>query len=268
MRLTVRGADVQIATGGRSLDRDEPLVVLVHGAALDGSVWFQQTRFLAFHGYRAVAVDLPGHGHSDGPLLGSIAEIADWLAELVDVLGSPAHLVGHSMGALVVIDAAARHGELVRSIVLLGAGLTMPVHPELQAAADADDDLADHLIAAWSHSQRQHIGDNPTPGLWMIGETVSLLHQAPDGVLATDLAACNTFDGAVALLPDIRCPITILAGTEDRMTPLRGARALAEAAPHATLKVVEGAGHLSMQGRPAVVRRALIDHLASAETHS
>jgi pimeloyl-ACP methyl ester carboxylesterase len=265
MRLTVRGAGVQLATGGRSLDRGEPLVVLIHGAALDGSVWFQQTRFLAFHGYRAVAPDLPGHGHSDGPHLGSITAITDWLAELVDSLGSPAHLVGHSMGALIAIDAAARHQQMVRSIVLLGAGLSMPVHPELQAAAEADDDLADQLIAAWSHGHRQHIGDNPTPGLWMLGETVSLLHQAPDGVLATDLAACNSFHDAAVLLGDIACPITILAGTEDRMTPLRSARELADAAPHSTLKVVNGAGHLSMQGRPDVVRAALLDHLAAAE---
>jgi pimeloyl-ACP methyl ester carboxylesterase len=99
----------------------------------------------------------------------------------------------------------------------------------------------------------------------MLGETVSLLHQAPDGVLATDLAACNSFHDAAVLLGDIACPITILAGTEDRMTPLRSARELADAAPHSTLKVVNGAGHLSMQGRPDVVRAALLDHLAAAE---
>ena len=63
MQLVVDDRTVHAATGAVPLEgRDEPLVVLLHGSGMDRSVWSHQTRFLAHHGFRAVAVDLPGHG--------------------------------------------------------------------------------------------------------------------------------------------------------------------------------------------------------------
>ncbi|MDP6281291.1 MAG: alpha/beta fold hydrolase, partial [Acidimicrobiales bacterium] len=98
MHLVVDGRSVNAATGAVPVqpDSSDPLVVLLHGAGMDRSVWSQQTRFLAHHGYRAIAVDLPGHGESEGPALGSIPDLAAWVAALATELGGPLHLVGHS----------------------------------------------------------------------------------------------------------------------------------------------------------------------------
>lgn len=266
MRLDLAGASVQVATGGRSLDGNDPLVVLVHGAAVNRSVWYQQTRFLAHNGFRAVAPDLPGHGGTPGPPLGTIDDMADWLARVVADLGGTAHLVGHSMGALVALDTAARHPDVVRSLVLFGVGAAMPVHPDLQAAADRDADVADELVAAWSHGPAQHVGHNPNPGLWMIGGAVSLLHTAADGVLASDLAACSAFDQAPDRLAEVSCRITVVAGADDRMTPPRATDALVAAVPSAHLVTVADAGHMAMQEAPAASRDVLVAHLAAAES--
>ena len=123
MQLVVDDRTVHAATGAVPLEgRDEPLVVLLHGSGMDRSVWSHQTRFLAHHGFRAVAVDLPGHGRSEGPALDSIEAIADWVARLAGALDGPAHLVGHSMGALVALDTAARHPGAVASARELAAG--------------------------------------------------------------------------------------------------------------------------------------------------
>ena len=61
MILNVNNQTIHGATGAVPLaNRSEPLVVLVHGAGMDRTVWSHQTRFLAHHGFRALAVDLPG----------------------------------------------------------------------------------------------------------------------------------------------------------------------------------------------------------------
>ena len=61
--IEVAGVAVGAATGGRALEPDRPLLVMVHGAGLDRTLWQLQTRYFAAHGYSVLAVDaLLGHG--------------------------------------------------------------------------------------------------------------------------------------------------------------------------------------------------------------
>ena len=62
MELTLDGKTVRYANGGRAHDPALPGVVLVHGAGMNRTVWQLQTRYLAHHGFRVAALDLPGHG--------------------------------------------------------------------------------------------------------------------------------------------------------------------------------------------------------------
>ncbi len=66
MNLTVDHKTIFAASGGREFDPTKPVVVLIHGAGQDRTIWSFQTRFLAHHGYAVLALDLPGHGGSDG----------------------------------------------------------------------------------------------------------------------------------------------------------------------------------------------------------
>ena len=88
MKLSVNGAEVFVATGGREFDRSLPTVVFIHGAGFDHSTWALHTRWFAHHGFGVLAPDLPGHGRSAGPSLSSIADMADWTAALLDAAGS------------------------------------------------------------------------------------------------------------------------------------------------------------------------------------
>ncbi|MFQ5555190.1 MAG: alpha/beta fold hydrolase, partial [Acidimicrobiia bacterium] len=76
MRLDVGGRTVRATTGGRELNHDLPLLVFLHGSGNNRTVWALQTRYFAAHGWAVLAVDLPGHGGSDGPCLESVEEIA------------------------------------------------------------------------------------------------------------------------------------------------------------------------------------------------
>ena len=113
MIVEVDGHEVHAATGGVEPSSEHPTVVLIHGAGMDSTIWSLQTRYLAHRGVRALAVDLPGHGRSGGRALGSIAELADWLVEFVAATHAVGrvHLVGHSMGSLIALEAAVRLGD-------------------------------------------------------------------------------------------------------------------------------------------------------------
>lgn len=265
METLIDGRVVRCATGGRSLEGDEPAVVLVHGAGGDRTVWQLQTRWIAHHGYRAAAVDLPGHGGSKGPALGSIEAMGEWLAGAVEALGlSPAHLVGHSMGTFVAMEAAARRPEVARSLVLLGTAGAMPVHPALQAAADADDPAAGRLITSWGIGSRAHTGGHASPGMWLIGANTSLLDRAPPGVLANDLAACDAYQGAESAAARVQCGVTLVLGREDKMTPNKRAAAMIAAFDDARTVHLDRVGHFMQVESPIPARQAIAAALAQA----
>ncbi len=258
MILQVAGRDVFAATGGRPFDSALPAVVFVHGAGADRTVWALQTRWFAHHGRSVLAVDLPGHGRSAGPPLGSVEEIADWIAALLDTAGSPdAALVGHSMGAAAALECAARHPGRVRALALLGTAPSMPVHPDLLAAARAGDHVAHELITDWSLGRRAHLGGSTAIGMWMAGGADALLDTVGYDVLAADLAASNAYEGAEAAAAQVRCPTLVVLGGDDRMTPRRKGEQLAAAIPGARTAVLPGSGHSLMAERPDEVLAAL-----------
>ena len=142
MKLSVNGTEVFAATGGRDFDKSLPAVVFIHGAGFDHSTWALHTRWFAHHGFAVLAPDLPGHGRSTGPSLGSIAEMADWTAALLDTASAAkAHLIGHSMGSLISLETAARHPDKVSALSLIGTAATMTVGPDLLKAAGIGEEL-------------------------------------------------------------------------------------------------------------------------------
>jgi pimeloyl-ACP methyl ester carboxylesterase len=258
MQLTVDGRTVFAATGGRDFDPALPAVVFVHGAGMDRTVWALQTRFFAYHGRGVLALDLPGHGRSEGPVLAAIAEIADWLTRLMDAAGlAQAALAGHSMGALAALDCAARHPDRVRALALLGVAPRMPVHPDLLAAAEADDHLAFDLVTDWAHGDSGHLGGARAPGLWLMGGGERLLERAAPGVLYKGLAACNAYEDAPARAAAVTCPTLLVLGADDRMTPAKAGRKLAEAIPGARVELVADSGHMMMTEKPDATLDAL-----------
>lgn len=263
MRLELDHRAVFVGTGGAAHRAGQPTIVFLHGAGMDHSVWALQSRWLAHHGYNVLAVDLPGHGASEGPALTDIGALADWTARLVEAAGAArAALVGHSMGALVALETAARRPGLVASLALIGASSRMPVHPDLLAAAKANSHDAVDMVSLWSLGAPATLGGNPSPGQWMLGGTERLLEKAAPGVLYADLAACDAYRTAAEAAAKVTCPTVVIAGERDLMTPLKGARALAAMIAGARLAATPGAGHMLMAERPDDVLQALKSSLA------
>lgn len=259
--ITVDAKSVFSSDGGRPFDAELPVLVFLHGAGMNHSMWALQSRYFAHHGYNVLAVDLPGHGRSEGPTLTSIEDMADWVWRLVDAVGAEkAALVGHSMGTFIALEAAAKAPERVRALGLVATGLKMPVHPELQEAADANQHKAFEFVVDWGFGARSHFGGHRPPGLWMMGAAMRILEHDGKGSLGSDFAACAVYEGAAAAAAKVVCPTIVIAGADDRMTPPKAGRAIADKIDGAGFEIVD-CGHMMMIEKPDETLDALIGTL-------
>jgi pimeloyl-ACP methyl ester carboxylesterase len=248
MQIEIAGCQTRLETSGNP---DGPLVILLHGSGSKGSVWAYQLQGLADDDWWLLAPDLPGHGQSQGDPLGDISSLADWTAKLLAGAGrEQATVVGHSMGALVAIELAARHPKLTNRIVLVGAVPRMAVNPDLLALAKVDDPQAFRLVASWSCCKGEESAE-----IRRVTEQ-RLLQNAP-GVLWTDLNACDSYVDLDAAAENVTCPVAVISGAEDRMTPASAGRELAARFPGGEHHAVASAGHEVMQEQPAKFNRIL-----------
>jgi pimeloyl-ACP methyl ester carboxylesterase len=258
MKFSIGGRDVFVATGGKQFDPSLPAVFLLHGAGFDHTAWALHDRWFAHHGFAVLAPDLPGHGRSAGPPLPSIGEMADWAMALLDAAGvNRAQLVGHSMGSLIALDAAARYPQRVTALSLVATAATMTVGPDLLNAAEANDEAAVDMVSIWGLGFKAELGGSLAPGLWMHGGAQSTLRNCKNGVLFSDLSACNSYQSGLAAAATISVPTTLVLGERDLMTPMRAGKALAAAIAHSRTVVLPGAGHMLMTERPDELLAAL-----------
>jgi pimeloyl-ACP methyl ester carboxylesterase len=263
MEFTVNGAIAYAYNGGKPFNPELPTVAFIHGAENDHSVWALQSRWFAHHGFGVLAVDLPGHGRSAGPLLPSVEAQADWLVALLDAAGvKQAALIGHSMGSLISLEAASRYAERVTKIALVGTAVPMPVSEGLLTAAREARPKAEGMVNVWSHGPRGALGGNTVPGMWMMGSSIRLAERAGDGVLFNDLNACNEYKRGIEAVAAARCPALLLVGSRDMMTSPRGAPKLAAALQDARIASIEGCGHALMAEYPDAVLDALRNFIA------
>ena len=259
MDLEVGGHRAYVAIGNKEIDRKDETVVFVHGVGQDHTVWVLPIRYFARHRRNVLAVDLPGHGRSDGPLLKTIEEMADWVVDVLDSVSvERAAIVGHSMGSLVALDAAGRHPDRFRSLAMVGVSIPLAVSDPLKESAERDSHDAIDMLTYWGHSKVAQVGGSPTPGMWMVGGGMRLLEQAAPGTIHVDLRACDEYAVGLDRGVGLKCPVLLLLGERDVMTPVRLAEKLRTTIPDQRTVVFSGAGHALLAERSDPVLDELI----------
>ncbi len=258
MQLTLAGQDVFYANGGVPFDATKPTLVCVHGAGMDHTVWTLFSRYFARNGYNVLAFDLPGHGRSGGVVLTSIEALAEWLLASLHALGiTQATLAGHSMGSLVCLHAAATLPSLARHVALLGFSYPMLVGKPLLEAAQRNEQTAIDMLMIWGHDYLAQIGGNAVAGMGIITPIQRLVERAAPGVLYADLNACHTYTQGAEMARQMQCPVTLILGDRDRMTPLKAARGFMQHFPQVELTLLKNCGHGMLEERPEETYRAL-----------
>jgi pimeloyl-ACP methyl ester carboxylesterase len=263
MNLSLQGKSAFAYTATHELDPAKRSIVFVHGAGLDHSSWGLQSRYFGYHGFNVLAVDLPAHGRSDGPALTTIGDMADWVKKFLDEkkIGSAA-VVGHSMGALIALEFAARYPENAQKVALIGVAYPMKVSDGFLDAARRNDPAAYDMETIWGHAAQVPLSGNPNPGMWMYGDTLARLERLAPGVLHADLTACNAYAGGLQAAAKIRCPALFILGARDVMTPPRAAQALSKAVADSRTVTMAPSGHSLMAESPDATLDALIAFLA------
>jgi pimeloyl-ACP methyl ester carboxylesterase len=263
VNIQLNGQAAFAYTAAHDIDPGKRSIVFVHGAGLDHSWWGLQSRYFGYHGYNVLAVDLPAHGRSEGPALTSIGEMADWVKQMLDEKKiKSAALVGHSMGALVALEFAARHPQAVEKIALIGVAYPMKVSDAFLDAAKRNDQAAYDMETIWGHAAQVPLAGNPSPGMWMYGDTLARLARLGPGVLHTDLSACNAYADGMAAAAKVTCPALFIVGARDVMTPPRAAQALAGAIADSRTVTIGPSGHSLMAEAPDATLDALIGFVA------
>jgi pimeloyl-ACP methyl ester carboxylesterase len=230
-----------------------PALVLLHGAGGLRLNWPAELRRLS--GATAYTLDLPGHGCSGG---GGRDAIADYAADVVaffDAVGiERAVVVGHSMGGAIALTMALDSPERVTALVLIATGARLRVAPSILERVSTDFEAAVSIITrhAWSQEVPSELVD--------LGR--ERFREAGPDVLLGDLIACDRFD-VMERLGEIDVPTLVVAGSADRLAPVKYAHYLAEHVSGAQIAIIEGAGHMVMLERPAeaasIIQHFLMD---------
>lgn len=249
-------------TAAHELDARKPTLVFVHGAGLDHSLFGLQSRYFGYHGWNVLAVDLPGHGRSEGPPLPTVEAVSQWIFSVADALSVKTFsIVGHSMGALVAVECAARRPERVERVALIGVAFPMKVSEPFLDAARRNDHAAYDMETIWGHAPQAPLGANPNPGMWMYGDSLARLERLAPGVLYNDLNACHTYSAGAESAAKVRCPVLFVLGRRDMMTPSKSGLEYTKAFTQAKTVQVAYSGHSLMTEAPDATLDALIAFL-------
>ncbi len=225
-----------------------PPVVAIHGAGGLGRYWGNQLVGLS-RVKRFVTFDLPGHGRSTGPTHTTIAEGAQRVEAIMDVLNiKQAVLIGHSMGGAIALWMSRQLPDRVRALVLVGTGARLRVHPHILNGIHTDWNATARLITHWSYAP----GTSPL----VLDTATADLRDVDPQVVHSDYAACNAFD-MMDEIGNIAAPALVTVGEHDRMTLPTYAQQLARVLPNATLEIIPHAGHMAMLEVPNAVNEAV-----------
>jgi pimeloyl-ACP methyl ester carboxylesterase len=225
-------------------------VIYVHGTGRNSSLWQKHMESLA-DSHRPVAIDLPGHGQSEGRGFRGAADHGEFVVELAKSLGWDRVVVaGHSLGGAVALTTALYHAEMVAGLVLIDTGARLRVHPDIlkshrEAAAAG---RRTELDRSWAFSDK-------TPQS-LVDEVKAMCADTDPWVTYVDWVCDDTSD-FMSRVEDIDVPTLAVCGEEDRLTPVKYHRFFQDRMPQCELAIIQNAGHYVYMEQPAEFNRVV-----------
>ena len=252
--LEVDGREIHYLTGVNGVAPGRRSIVFVHGAGGTGMVWQNQRRGLD-RGVNTICLDLPGHGQSHGAGCTTIAEYSGWLIRFMQRLELSGPIVaGHSMGGAVALEAAIEYPEEMEGLVLISSGARLRVSSEILQGIEADFEATAAQLVQGCYGP----GTSEKVVKWGLEQ---LLAEQPE-VMLNDFKACNEFD-KLGKIGSIKHPALVMCGSEDSMTPPKYSQYLADNLRRATLRIIDGAGHMVMVENAFKTNASILKFLAT-----
>jgi pimeloyl-ACP methyl ester carboxylesterase len=259
----VGGVPIAYTDTGAPQDRpDAPTVVLGHGLLFGGWMFRAQVAALRDR-YRCVTIDWRGQG--DSPPAAARYDMDTLTADAVAVIREldvgPVHWVGLSMGGFVGLRLGARHGDLLRSLTVLGS------------SADAEDAAQAREYRGLALAQAvvgiRPIAGRVVPYLFgpaflaepngraVVEEWISRLGRARRSAVRRAVLAVADRGPVLDVIDGIGVPTLVVVGADDKATPPEQASQIAGLVPGARLETVPDCGHTSTLERPEAISALL-----------
>ena len=246
--IDVAGEKIFYSLNASNQDRS---IVMIHGSGGDHTSWPMNLRDLTQA--NVYTLDLPGHGQSTGHGRDSVVAYADFIeafAAKLDLDGVT--LIGHSLGGAIVQTLAVRAPGWLKSIVLVGTGARLKVHPDILEGLLSDFKATIDIVCQWAFG--------PTASEALIREGREVMLKTSPEVVHGDYHACNQFD-ILDKLRAIDLPTLVISGTADKLTPVKYGDFLCKHIPSAKHSIINDAGHMMAVEKPEDFTRAVIDFL-------
>lgn len=258
----------------------DPAVLLIMGAMASG-VWWPEDfcRQLAGSGRHVIRYDHRDTGqstsHPPGNLTYTVEDLADDAVRVLDAYGiQRAHLVGMSLGGYLAQLIGLKYAERGETLTLIGSeALERPdasaasIDPALldyhAKAADLDwsdrDTVLDYQVGAW----RLLAGSaHPFDEAEIRALAATDYDRTPNPRSAFNHGALSEPTGWLGRLSQLRCPVCVIHGTDDRIVPYAHALTIKATLPGATLVTLRGTGHELHRADWPVILDAIEAHTA------
>jgi pimeloyl-ACP methyl ester carboxylesterase len=233
---------------------EKKTLVFIHGSGGDHTIWLHQYTRLK-NAFNIAALDLPGHGRSEGRGERDVAVYVECVRQILEALAIEKPVpIGHSLGAAISLRYALTYGDKLAGIVPVGGGAAMPVNPAILEGLKTDPATMIAIAAkiAVAKSNRDRLSE-------ILMKSMSGVN--PD-ILYRDFLACDKHD-VTATVSRIRVPALMICGDEDKMTPPELSRYLKDHIPGAQWALIGNAGHFVMLENVGEFNRALMTFVDS-----
>lgn len=229
-----------------------PPLLLVHGATADHSTTWLKVGPMFERRFTVYRMDRRGRGESeDAPTYAIEREFED-VAAVVDSIGGPVYVLGHSYGAEVVLGALLATGN-IRKFVHYEGGIPA-VYPTPAPMIDRIEELIDagDPEGALAFLFREIVGIDPAEFRAMSGEDAWAARLRNIHTLPRELRGENDFDLTTIEpgLGAVRVPTLLLLGEESPRELVEPSKRLAGILPNHRIETIAGQGHAAMFGAP------------------
>lgn len=238
-------------------------VLLVHGFPLSREMWRPLVPLLSDR-FRLILPDLRGHGASAPSARVTMAEFADDLARLLDDVGEsrPVTLVGMSMGGYVAFEFCRRHEARLKALALTNTRARADTEDEARGRRETAVRVLREGSAIVAEAMLAKLFAPEAPEILRDRWRTIMAATPPAGVAAA-LEAMATRQDSFTTLRRLACPVQIVAGALDPITPPDDSRRMHEASPGSRLAILEGTAHMTAVEAPERFAATLIDFLDS-----
>ena len=266
LKIDIKNHGISYSFNGVSKGIDGFTIVLIHGAGGQEIDWpkaWRSTNVQAklmgltpsnqgvirlfnagLDDYSIYAVDLPGHGKSDGSSKSSIDEYSSDVIDFLDAMNlENVCLVGHSMGAAIALNASLSQSWRICSVVAIGGASKMIVSDAiLEGLQTTFEETVDNIVKYSWHKKTGAIADSQQMAAYFREKAKQRILDAGSKTVHGDFLACSRFDLGDRL-DEISIPVLVIASNCDQMVPLNVSQEMASNLPNAKFVSLEGCGH-------------------------